>query len=97
MNAHSPITDETRLNMTSKGQVLMPKAIRDKVGLVPGRPVRVGINDRGEAVVLPEDPESAEERKARYQAAIESVRGIIKSDLTTDEMMKELRGDEPFI
>ena len=97
MNVQAKITEETRVNMTSKGQVLLPKAIRDKIGLIPGGPVRVGINDRGEAVVLPDRVETREERLARIRADIESVRGIIKNGMTTDEMMLELRGDEPFI
>ena len=51
MNA--PIDKRTTTNMTSKGQVLIPKDVRDAIGLVPGRPVDVGVNDRGEAVVVP--------------------------------------------
>jgi len=97
MNAQAKITDETRVNMTSKGQVLLPKAIRDKIGLVPGGSVRVGINDRGEVVVLPDRKETREERLARIDANILAMTGIWKTDLTTDEIMRELRGDEPFI
>lgn len=97
MNVQAKITEETRVNMTSKGQVLLPKAIRDKIGLIPGGPVRVGINDRGEAVVLPGREETREERLARIEADIRSVTGIINNGMTTDEMMLELRGDDPFI
>ncbi len=97
MNVLTKITEETRVNMTSKGQVLLPKAIRDKSGLVPGGPVRVGINDRGEVVVLPDRAETREERLARIEADIKAVTGIIKNGMTTDEMMIELRGDDPFI
>lgn len=98
MNIQTSITDETRVNMTSKGQVLLPKAIRDKLGLIPGQPVRVGINDRGEAVVLPEDRgQPREERLAQIRASIASVTGIIDTGRSTDEMMKELRGDTPFL
>jgi antitoxin PrlF len=97
MNLHPRITDETRVNMTSKGQVLLPKAIRDRSGLVPGGPVRVGINDRGEVVVLPDREETREERRARIEADIKAVTGIIQNGMTTDEMMLELRGDDPFL
>lgn len=97
MNVQARITEETRVNMTSKGQVLLPKAIRDKIGLVPGSPVRVGINDRGEAVVLPDREESQEERRAAIRASILSVAGSIKTGMSTDEKMRELRGDDPFI
>ena len=97
MNAHTRIEHETLVNMTSKGQVLIPKALRDRNGLIPNGPVRVGINDRGETVVLPATPQSTEtreERVARIRAAIQSVRGTIDlGGMTTDEYMRELRGD----
>ncbi|MFV0624918.1 AbrB/MazE/SpoVT family DNA-binding domain-containing protein [Sphingomonas sp. ac-8] len=98
MNIQTRITDEARVNMTSKGQVLLPKVIRDKLGLVPGSRVRVGINDRGEAVVLPDTrKETPEERRARIEASIRSVAGTLNTGMTTDEMMRELRGDDPFV
>ena len=97
MNA--PVAFGGTTNMTSKGQVLIPKEIRDRVGLIPGKPVRVGINDRGEAVVLPGTIEGEDEasRRARIRADIMSVVGLIDTGKTTDEMMIELRGDDPFI
>jgi antitoxin PrlF len=93
MNAHNPITDATEVNMTSKGQVLIPKTIRERVGLRPGDKVRVGINDRGEAVVVPMgEAESRDERRARILEAIESVRGSMKTGFaTTDEYMDFIR------
>ena len=97
MNAHSKIEHETLVNMTSKGQVLIPKALRDRNGLVPNGPVRVGVNYRGETVVLPAQSavaETREQRKARIRTALESVRGSIDlGGLTTDEYMREIRGD----
>jgi antitoxin PrlF len=93
MNAHASVTEATDVNMTSKGQVLIPKAIRDRVGLKPGDKVRVGINDRGEAVILPkEKAESREERRARILRAIESVRGTMNLGMSTDEYMRMIRG-----
>lgn len=81
--------------MTSKGQVLIPKAIRDAVGLVPGKPVRIFLNDRGEAVVRPlgHGPEDAEERRRRMREGLESIIGIGRNGQTTDEIMRALRGD----
>lgn len=97
MNIHRPIENEATVNMTSKGQVLVPKAIRDRIGLVPGRPVMIGINDRGEAVVRPlgsgEGVESLEERRARVRAAILSVAGSARTGQSTDDYMREIRGD----
>lgn len=93
MNAHAPIAEATDVNMTSKGQVLIPKAIRERVGLKPGAKVRVGINDRGEAVVLPKErAESREERRARIRAALQAVRGTMKTGFaSTDDYMDFIR------
>ena len=92
MNVQAKITDETRVNMTSKGQVLLPKAIRDKIGFVLGGPVSVGINDRGEVVVRPDHEETPEERLERIRAAIDSVAGTLKTGFaSTDEYMDFIR------
>lgn len=93
MNVYAPITDASDGNMTSKGQVLIPKAVRERVGLKPGAPVTVGVNDRGEAVVVPRlAGETREERILRLRAAIEAVAGTVKSGFaSTDEYMDYLR------
>ena len=96
MNAPSKIEHETIVNMTSKGQVLIPKAVRERNGLVPNGPVRVGVNDRGETVILPAGnraDETAEQRYVRIKLAIASVRGSLKTGQGTDAIMRELRGD----
>ena len=97
MNAHTKIEFETAVNMTSKGQVLIPKVLRERGGLKPSGPVRVGLNDRGETVVLPPDQrltETNEQKSARVRAALEAASGSISIDgKTTDEYMRWLRGD----
>jgi AbrB family looped-hinge helix DNA binding protein len=92
MNKPAPF-GEFDVNMTSKGQVLIPKTIRDRVGLVPGAQVTVGINDRGEAVVLPKRvAETPEERRSRIRAALEAARGSMRTGFaTTDEYMDFIR------
>ena len=95
MNA--PIDLRTVTNMTSKGQVLIPKDVRDRLGLQPGKPVQVGINDRGEAVVLPapsERIETPDERRERLRKVLAEVRARQSTGKTTDEIMEFLRGDE---
>ncbi|QDX25570.1 hypothetical protein FPZ54_05745 [Sphingomonas suaedae] len=97
MNA--PIDLRTVTNMTSKGQVLIPKDVRDRLGLQPGKPVQVGINDRGEAVVLPapsEPTETPDERRARLMKVLAEVRARQSTGKATDEIMEFLRGDEPL-
>ena len=96
MNAHTPIDHETLVNMTSKGQVLIPKLLRDKNGLVPGGPVRVGTNDRGETVILPAgsgETETPEQRRTRIEAALRFLSGKYSTGRGTDEIMREIRGD----
>ncbi len=98
MTVHRRIENETVVNMTSKGQVLIPKALRDRMGLVPGQAVRVGTNDRGETVILPaaqRAAETPEQRSARVRAALEAIAGKYPNPdgMNTDEYMRWLRGD----
>ncbi len=97
MNA--PLDKRTTTNMTSKGQVLIPKDVREAIGLVSGRPVDVGVNDRGEAVVVPGKrwpDETPEERTVRLDALFASIRERPQFIRSSDEIMQELRGDEPL-
>lgn len=93
MNAYAPITEAADGNMTSKGQVLIPKAVRDRVGLQPGAPVTVGVNDRGEAVVRPKTvEETKEQRRERIRAAIDRVAGTADFGFdSTDAYMDFIR------
>ncbi len=101
MNVHASVTNLTEAEMSGAGEVLIPKVIRDRIGLVPGKGVQVGINDRGEAVIFPaaksrRSGETPEQRAARIRAAIESVRGSVDlGGMTTDEYMAEIRGPYP--
>lgn len=92
MDAYRPI-DFIDANMTSKGQVLIPKLLRDRAKLTPTGKVQVGINEAGEVVVRAKPTEeSREQRAARYKAAIESVRGTLDTGFaTTDEYMDFIR------
>jgi antitoxin PrlF len=92
MNAHTKI--ETG-RMTSKGQVLIPKSVRDAVGLKPNAPYKVMVNDQNQAVVAPlgYGPEDAEERVRRMREGILKLRGTSKLGMTTDDYMKLVRGD----
>jgi antitoxin PrlF len=93
MNA--PLDKRTRTNMTSKGQVLIPKDVRERIGLTPGGPVEVGINDRGEAVIVPVASglrdETPQQRSARIMAALAAAGRRHRTGRNPNDMMAELR------
>ncbi len=74
--------------LTSKGQATIPKAIRDYLGLQPGCKVVFDIDPDGRAVVRAAGP------GARHVSPgpARSLRGVLKSDCSTDELMALLRG-----
>lgn len=73
--------------VTSKGQVTIPKPIRDSLGLEPGSRVEFVREEDGKVVLLRDDGDSPAKRIAR-------VRGSLPSDMSTDEIMALLRGDD---
>jgi AbrB family looped-hinge helix DNA binding protein len=72
--------------MTSKGQVTIPKRIRDALGLKPGGEVTFEFRSSGEAVVRNAKRTGAKSRFAK-------LRGSMKSGMTTDEILALTRGD----
>ncbi len=89
-------------NMTIKGQVLIPKHVREAAGLVPGRPVHVDLNEAGEAVVrpviVPQDTQEA--RRLDMRARIERVQALFRAQskddgMTTDDYMALIREPLP--
>jgi AbrB family looped-hinge helix DNA binding protein len=84
------------MRVTSKGQVTIPKAVRDKLGIAPG--TDVGFSEEGALIVMkPDDVIQGESRGERI------VRKLIElgdrarregwlNDLTTDEIMDMTRG-----
>ena len=97
MNAHTNIEREAIVNMTSKGQVLIPKEMRDSRGLKPGGKVRVLESADGNITLEPgpdQPTETRDQRKARIMAALAAAEGTIDlGGMTTDEYMRWLRGD----
>ncbi|MCC6946774.1 MAG: AbrB/MazE/SpoVT family DNA-binding domain-containing protein [Bradyrhizobiaceae bacterium] len=71
--------------MTSKGQVTIPKKLRDYLGLKPGAAVEFELADDGQVVL-----KSA--RRPR-KSALARLRGSIKGRWTTDEIMALTRGE----
>ena len=75
--------------LTSKGQVTIPKHIRDSLSLEPGCKIVFDVNNDGDLVLRKEGP--AEERRPdRFDRALGSAQ--IKLGCSTDEYMEWLRG-----
>ncbi len=78
--------------LTSKGQVTIPKRIRDALQLLPGSAVEFSVNAGGEVVLHPPRVSKAglRTRKDRFDA----VRGRAEVPWRTDDLMKLLRADD---
>ena len=74
--------------VTVKGQVTLPKSVRDAAGIKPGDTVEVRATAAGGVII--EKPRSADE----YEAALRALakRRIIRG-ATTDEIMEMSRGE----
>jgi antitoxin PrlF len=81
--------------ITSKGQVTIPKRVREYLGLKPGSIVE--FQHAGDGRVMIKADEGAEKRAERRKESIEkalvAVRGTLDLGMTTDEFMRFLRGD----
>lgn len=93
MNAPARIVTGT---MTSKGQILIPKAIRDAAGLAPGQPYKVVLDEGARVIVTPLGgaPEEVELRRQAQTRAIEAIAGRFDFGASTDEVMRDLRGGD---
>jgi antitoxin PrlF len=72
--------------MTTKGQVTIPKRLRDHLGLKPGSDIDFELAEDGR-VFLRTYPQTPERRFAR-------LRGTAKPGMTTDELMALTRGED---
>lgn len=72
--------------VTRKGQVTIPKRVRDHLGLEPGSVVEFELGPDGRVVLV---KAGAGPGPSRF----ERMRGIAKTELTTDQLMALLRGD----
>jgi AbrB family looped-hinge helix DNA binding protein len=79
-------------NLTSKGQVTIPKLIRDALSLLPGAAVEFSVNAAGDVVLHPARPPKGAGRKPKDR--FDAVRGRADVRWRTDELMKLLRTDD---
>lgn len=78
--------------LTSKGQVTIPKRIRDALQLLPGSVVEFAVNAGGEVVLHP--ARLSKGKGARRKDRFDAVRGRADVRWRTDELMKLLRADD---
>ena len=77
--------------LTIKSQVTIPKAIREHLGVVPGGEIDYEPLPDGSVRVVACKPNARNEEFARVLA---KWRGTGTSGMTTDEIMRETRGDD---
>ena len=81
------------MRVTSKGQVTIPKSVRERAGIHPGGEVEFG--GEGELVTLRRARRRQRPGKSRGERIVEALRGTATRNryLSTDEIMQLLRGD----
>ena len=75
--------------LTSKGQVTIPKHIRDALGLGPGSAVDFELDEQGRVVIRP----ARGPRRRRPPDRCEAARGKATVAWRTDALMRLLRDD----
>ena len=78
--------------LTSKGQVTIPKRIRDELQLLPGATVQFSVNAAGEVVLHRPHPAKGASRPSTDR--FDAVRGRADVRWRTDELMQLLRTDD---
>jgi AbrB family looped-hinge helix DNA binding protein len=76
------------MTLTGKGQVTIPKPIRDQLGIGPGSAVEFEIGQDGRIIL------SRADRMAPPKSRFERLRGRAATGLTTDQIMALTRGED---
>ena len=77
--------------VTSKGQVTIPKKVRDHLGIKPGTAVRFEPTADGRAVLTKAEPRRTTSPRKRSRFA--ALRGTASVRMSTEEIMALTRGD----
>ena len=73
--------------VTSKGQVTIPKPVRDRLNLKPGSQVEFELAPDGHVVLV-----KAGRKSPPAKSRFDRILGTLKTDMTTDEIMALMRG-----
>jgi len=76
--------------MTSKGQVTIPKKMREYLGLKPGAEVEFRYTGDGKIIMKVQEEKSTE--RERFERALAALAGSAGPGMTTDEVMRLTRG-----
>ncbi len=74
--------------ITAKGQITIPKWVRDRMSIKPGTPVDFELATDGRVVLV-----KAGRKSAARRSAFARVRGFASTGMTTEEIMALTRGD----
>jgi AbrB family looped-hinge helix DNA binding protein len=75
--------------VTVKGQVTIPKRVREHLGIRPGSGVEFEVGPQGDVLLRKAGPPS---KRARPRSRFAALRGTRKTGMSTDEIMNLLRG-----
>ena len=78
------------VKVTAKGQVTIPKAIRELLGIEPGSKVTFALSEDGGVTLSKCDEHHASRGQPNRSAAL---RGSSSSGMSTDEIMSLMRGE----
>lgn len=81
------------MRVTTKGQVTIPKEIRDHLGIGPGSEVEFVPTEDGARVIAVHENMSQEEASRKFSQTLDRMAGTLDlGGMTADEYMEWLRG-----
>jgi AbrB family looped-hinge helix DNA binding protein len=78
------MTIRNRGKVTDRGQVTIPKWLRERLGIRPGEVLEFAEQDDGALTV----------RKTSSRSALDNAYGALPLDRSTDELIADLRGED---
>jgi AbrB family looped-hinge helix DNA binding protein len=79
--------------VTRKGQITVPKTVRDRLGIRPGSIVDFELDEQGRVVFIVKGRGKGRAGHGRAPSPFAAVRGRATTKMTTDEIMALTRGD----
>lgn len=80
------------MKLTSKGQVTIPQAVREKLGLFPGTEIEFVVRGNTARIVKAQKKKKGAMSRGERIVAQAIGKGTVNLDLTTDQIMALTRG-----